>query len=239
GLFLGPYSMAQLPIYRPELSAARVFAFHRGAFADLFVSWHFFTLGWVLAVWALLTALAWWRRRPVLRFCWCFFVLAPLPLELLEGRTVACLAIPFCALAIFAGTLLADAAEALARFSPRPAARRAIIAAVLAAAVVPWAVHTARVKRDLIRPQMRGLGQETWAVIRQFRKLDPRVRPNSTIVFLDDPFEGFDMAFIAELWFRQPGLNIRLNRKTPFGSEELSKVDHLFTYKQGELVQIR
>src|SRR5262249_46031554 len=150
------------------------------------------------------------------------------------GRTVACLAIPFCALAIFAGALLADAAEALARLSPLPAARRAIVAAVLAAAVVPWAVHTARIRRELIRPQMRDLGQETWAVIGQFRERNPRVRPNSTIVFLDDPFDGFDMAFITELWFRQPGLNIRLNRKTPFSPEELSKVDHLFTYKQGE-----
>jgi hypothetical protein len=239
GLFLGANSMTQLPIYRPELSAARVFAFHRDSFADLFVSWHFFTPGWVLAVWALLTVLAWWRRRPVLRFCWCFFVLAPVPLELLEGRTVACLAIPFCALAIFAGALLADLAESVGRLSRRPAAQRAIVAAVLAVTVVPWAVHSARVKRRLIRPQMRELGQETWNVIRQFRDLNPKVQPNDTILFLDDPFDGFDMAFIAELWFRQPGLNIRLNRKTPFTPDELTKVDHLFTYKEGRLIQIR
>ena len=64
-------------------------------------------------------------------------------------------------------------------------------------------------------------------------------RPNSTVVFLDDPFEGFDMAFIAELWFRQPGLNIRLHKKTPFTAEELAKADHLFSYEQGKLAQLR
>jgi hypothetical protein len=47
------------------------------------------------------------------------------------------------------------------------------------------------------------------------------------------------MAFIAELWFRQPGLNIRLHKKTPFTPDELAKADHLFSYEQGKLAQIR
>jgi len=236
GLFFGGGSFIGLPIYRPELSAARVFAFHRDSFADFFTSWHFFTPGWVLAVWAVLTILAWRRRHPILRFCWCFFVIAPLPLELLEGRTVACLAIPFCALAIFAATVLTDLAGWIASRSGR---RRAVFAGVVAAAVAAWAVHNDRMKRELIRPQMRELGQETWSVIRQFGEIHAQARPNSTIVFLNDPFDGFDMAFIAELWFRQPGLNIKLNKKTPFTPEELAKVDHLFSYEQGRLVQIR
>ena len=236
GLLFGRESFIGLSIYKPELSAARVFAFHRDSFADLFLSWHFFNLGWVLAVWAVLTALAWHRRHPVLRFCWFYFLITPLPLELLEGRTVACLAIPFYGLAIFAATVLTDAAGAIAR---RFGGRRAVFAAVVAAAVVPWALHNARLKRQLIRPQMQELGQETWSVIRQLRDLQPKVRPNSTVVFLNDPFDGFDMAFIAELWFRQPGLNIRLHRKTPFSPEELAKADHLFTYVGGKLEQVR
>jgi hypothetical protein len=236
GLLFGRESFIGLSIYKPELSAARVFAFHRESFADLFTAWHFFTLGWVLAVWAVLTVLAWRRRHPVLRFCWCYFLITPLPLELLEGRTVACLAIPFCGLAIFAATVLMDAAEGVARWF---GGRRAVFATVVAAGVIPWAVHNARLRHELIRPQMQSLGQETWSVIRQLRDLKPNVRPKSTIVFLNDPFDGFDMAFIAELWFRQPGLNIRLHRKTPFTPEELAAADHLFTYEDGRLGQLR
>jgi hypothetical protein len=236
GLLFGKESFIGLSIYKPELSAARVFAFHRDSFADLFTSWHFFNLKWVLVVWAAITVLAWWRRHPVLRFCWCYFLITPLPLELLEGRTVACLAIPFYGLAIFAATVLTDTAEGVAR---RLGGRRAVAAAVIAMAVIPWAMHNARLKRELIRPQMQELGQETWGVIRQLRDLRPTVRPNSTVVFLSDPFDGFDMAFIAELWFRQPGLNIKLHRKTPFTPEELAKVDHVFTYEAGRLGQLR
>lgn len=236
GLLFGRESFIGLSIYKPELSAARVFAFHRDSFADLFTSWHSFNLQWVLAVWAALTLLAWWRRHPVLRFCWCYFLITPLPLELLEGRTVACLAIPFYGLAIFAATVLTDAAEGVAR---RLGGRRGVVAVVVAAAVIPWAMHNARLKRDLIRQQMQELGRETWSVIRQLRDLHPTVRPNSTLVFLNDPFDGFDMAFIAELWFRQPGLIIKLHRKTPFTPEELARVDHVFTYEAGRLGQLR
>ncbi len=236
GLFFGAQSFVGLPIYKPELSAARVFAFHRDSFADLFTSWHFFDLKRVLAVWAVLTILAWWPRYPVRRFCWCFFLLAPLPLELLEGRTVACLAIPVCALAILAATVLTDFADLAAR---RTGGRRAVFASVVTIAALAWGLHNDRLKRELIRPQMQELGQETWSVIRQLRAIRPQVRPNSTVVFLNDPFDGFDMAFIAELWFRQPGLNIRLHKKTPFNAEELSRVDHLFSYEQGKLAQVR
>jgi hypothetical protein len=114
-----------------------------------------------------------------------------------------------------------------------------VFATVVAAGVIPWAVHNALLKRELIRPQMEQLGQETWSVIRQLRDLNPKVRPKSTIVFLNDPFEGFDMAFIAELWFRQPDLYIKLHRKTPFTAEELAAAEHLFTYEEGRLVQLR
>jgi hypothetical protein len=232
GVLFSPNPLAGLSIYRPQLSAGRILAFQRDAFADLFVSWHTFNVAWVLAIWAILTVLAWRPRRPVLRFAWCWWLLTPIPLELLEGRTNACLAIPFCGLAIFAAAIFTE-------FADRIPVSRTARAAILAAGVLAWTLHADHLKRSLIRPQMRELGQETWAVIDQFNRVRPRVRPNSTVVFLNDPFDGFDMAFIAELWFRQPNLNIRLHRKTPFTPEELAKADHLFTFEQGKLLQIR
>jgi hypothetical protein len=47
------------------------------------------------------------------------------------------------------------------------------------------------------------------------------------------------MAFIAELCFRQPDVYIKLRRKTPVGSEELAKADHLFGWEGGRVTQVR
>jgi hypothetical protein len=238
-VLLGPESLVRIPEYRPEFSLARVGAFQAASFSDLFESWHFFTAPWVLAVWLVFTVLAWRIRRPVLRFCWWFFVLTPLPIELLPGRTSACLAIPFCGMAVFASVLFVDAAEAVARLAHTPRLQRAAFVSVLTVGAGLWAVHNAQLKESLIRRQMDDLGQQTWTVIRQLQALNPQVRPHSTVIFLNDPFEEYDMAFIAELSFRQPDLNIRLQRKTPVAPAELAKADYLFSYEKGKLSQVR
>lgn len=237
--FLGPGALATIPIYRPEFSWTRVAAFHTEAMSDLFLAWHFFTPARAAAVWAALTAAAWWPKRPALRFCWWFLVLTPIPIELLEGRTNACLELPYSGLAILAATVLVAVARAAADHLRRPILRRAVLAGTLAAGMALWAVHNAQLKRRLIVPQMRALGEDTWAAISELRRLHPAVRAHSTVIFLNDPFDDFDMAFIADLCFLQPDLNIKLARKTPAGQDELAKADHLFGYQHGRLVQLR
>jgi hypothetical protein len=86
---------------------------------------------------------------------------------------------------------------------------------------------------------MAQLGGLTWDVIGQFRSQRPRVRPGTTVIFLNDPFVDWDMAFIADLWFRDRTVAIRLQRKTPMTSEEIAAADHLFDWRDGKLVQIR
>jgi len=76
-------------------------------------------------------------------------------------------------------------------------------------------------------------------VIGQFRALGPQVRPNSRVVFLNDPFVDWDMAFIADLWFRDRSLTIVLHRKTPLTVEEIANAGHVFDWRNGSLVQIR
>jgi hypothetical protein len=82
-------------------------------------------------------------------------------------------------------------------------------------------------------------GRASNAIIAQFRALNPHVRPHSTVVFLNDPFEQYDMSLIAELWFHDRTLNIRLQKKTPFSEAELAKVDYLFDYRDGKLLLVR
>jgi hypothetical protein len=231
--FLGAGALTATAAYRPELSWARIAAFQRAAFGDLFESWNFFTTPWVVAVWVALTAIAWAGRDRTRRFCWWFFVLTPAPIELLQGRGNACLVIPYCGLAVLAATAFTQAAERAA------GRRRAVFATVVAAAVCLWAVQNARLKQEQIVPQMRDLGRETWTMIGELQALHPQVRPHSTVIFLNDPFDDYDMAFIADLCFLQRDVNIRLQRKTPIPPGELAKADHLFGYEGGKLTQIR
>jgi len=64
------------------------------------------------------------------------------------------------------------------------------------------------------------------------------VRQHDTVVFLNDPFDDWDMAFIAELWFRDRTVSIRLNKKTPLTAEELARADFLFDWREGRLVPV-
>ncbi len=86
---------------------------------------------------------------------------------------------------------------------------------------------------------MDDLGQVTWAVINEITALRPRVRPHSRVVFENDPFNGWDMVFIAEAWFRDRTLEYRLTRKTPLSSEELARADYIFTFDGHRLKQTR
>jgi hypothetical protein len=230
---VGSGALVQIPDYQPEFSVARLAAFQRDAFSDLFLSWHFFTTGWVIAVWGLITLLAWWPKRAAMRFCWWWLVLTPIPIEFLSGRTNACLALPFCGLAVLAAAVFTEVARAIS------GERKMVFAGVVAAGVCLWGWRNAELKQRLIVPQMRDLGRETWAAITGLEALHAEVHPHSTVIFLNDPFEDFDMAFIAELCFRQPDVYIKLRRKTPVGSEELAKADHLFGWEGGRVTQVR
>jgi hypothetical protein len=47
------------------------------------------------------------------------------------------------------------------------------------------------------------------------------------------------MLFVAELWFRDRTLDIHVQRHGPLTEEELAKMDYVFTFDGGKLVQLR
>jgi hypothetical protein len=63
------------------------------------------------------------------------------------------------------------------------------------------------------------------------------VKPRSDVAFLNDPFDGWDMVFIAELWFRDRSLRFHLQRKVPLSPEELAKMT-VFDFQNGRLMQV-
>ena len=228
--------------YAALYSVERFTGFQRQQFEDLFFAWKYD--GWVLIalVWVVATYLAWRTPRPLLRFCWVLMVVAPLPVEFLEGRSGAVLAIPAVGWAILAAVAVLGLARAIAVAIARdPGFRRLApetrLALVLAVFVVSWAAwNRVFFVRD-VRAGMWDTGRPTAEVIRQFRVLKPRVQPNSTVVFLNDPFDGWDMAFIADLWFRDPSVTVRLQKKTPLPPEELARAV-LFDWREGKLVRV-
>jgi hypothetical protein len=242
GMTFGPDAMLRAQGYQAKLSLHRVFVFERAAMDDLFLAWGSFSWRGVVAVWVALAYLAWRRPRPALRFCWVFLMVTPLPLALLEGRRAACLYIPLAGWAVFAAEVLTDVAAAAARFlAQEPLFRRigyaGLFAGILCASFFLWGKENDRLKRTSARDAMADVGRLTGETLDKLRALNPRVKPGTHVAFLNDPFDGWDMTFIAELWFRDPTVQVHIQRKVPLPPEELAKMT-VFDFQDGRLVQV-
>lgn len=244
GKTVGPGAMTAHLGYRPVIRWSRVLAFQNTQFADIFLRWEAAGWGAIVAVWLALVYLAWRRKSPALRFCCIFVLIAPLPIEFLIGRGNACLYIPLAGWAVFASVLFVNAARAAASFLAgeplfRRAGRPALAAVLMAAGVVLWGNTNRLRQRRQIRPAIAAAGGIDPDVLNQLRALTPRVPPGSQVVFLNDPFDGWDMAFLAELQYHERSVTVRLQRKTPLSAEEIARAQYVFDYREGKLVRLR
>lgn len=244
GKVWGVEPLIQAEGYRPVFNLQRVRAFQRMSLGDLLFGWG---SGWggILLLWAALAYLAWRRAgRRELRFLWWFLVVTPLPIEFLVGKSEACLYVPMAGWAIFGAAVFSDlvfaAAGVLEREALfRPLGRTVLAALLMLAAVFLWARLNLDHKRTEAEPRMAAVGQKSWGVIQQFRAANPRVRSGSNVAFLDDPLHSWDMLFVAELWFRDRSLKIHVAREGPLTPQELAKMDAIFTFQGGKLVQLK
>jgi hypothetical protein len=242
GLMNGPSDA-----YKPVLSLARMVDFNERYLGDLFYQLPKFSGLTTAAIWLIVTWLAWRRNRPVMRLCWMWVMVTPLPIEFIVGRDQACLYVCQAGWAVMAGILFADLVDFLApRLVALDAQCRSLGLArtrtlVAAAGMLIYAGGSWAFQRSVIEPGMPSLGQLTMQVLAEFRDKNPRVRPGATVVFLDDPWRntGFDMAFIAELWFRDRRTRVVLNQATPLPPDELAKADAVFTWQDGKLLRVR
>jgi len=240
GFMNGPSSA-----YKPVLALERIVDFQERYMGDIF--YHLPSFDWpaTLLIWLAVTYLVWRRKRVVLRFCWFYMLLTPLPIEFLEGRKRACLYICLAGWAVLAATLFTDWLASEARvLTAEPLFRRLEprrVRAVLAAAgMILFALGSWRFKQTEIAPAIPHLGEQTAEVLAEFRAVNPRVRPGATVVFLDDPWRGgFDMSFIAELWFRNRQTQVLLDQVSHLPPEEIAKADAVFTWRDGKLIRVR
>ena len=243
GKVFGPDALVNAEAYHPVFDLRRVRDFQRLSLGDLLFGWG---SGWggIVLLWAVLAYLAWRRKRPILQFLWWFMVITPLPIEFLVGKSQACLYVPMVGWAIFVAVVFVDLAEALARVLERePWGRRlghsGVVALLVAVTIFFWGRQNREYKRTHAAPVMASLGHESWDVIEQFRAVNPHVRAGSKVAFLDDPFHTWDMLFVAELWFRDRSLDIHVARHGPLTGEELAKMDYVFTFDGGKLVELK
>jgi hypothetical protein len=243
GKKFGPFALMNMPAYQPVFTLDRFLTFQTTCIRDfLFRADAVGPLG-LLFTWTLLTWLAWRNRRPVLRFCWAFLWIAPLPIEFL-ARFQAALYIPFAALAVFAATVLVDVADAAARFlAGLPVLRRLgrdiLLAALLIAALLPYVRVNWRFRNTYIHDAMVTQGPLTWKVIQQFRAVKPKVPPGSSVLIVNDPFGSYDETFIASLCLGDRSIAVHLQNLDHLPPEEIAKTPHLLAYQDGELVQLR
>jgi len=240
GLMNGPSTA-----YKPVLSLDRVYDFQQRYIGDVFYHLPRFEGLATFIILLLVTHLAWRHNRPLLRFCWIYIMVTPLPVEFIIGRDQACLYVCMAGWAVMAATLfthwLTRAAAKVVDADPqsRPVLRVRTMFAVTA--MLLFAFGNWRFKETYITPVMPGLGQLTMDVLAQFRAQNPQVRPGATVIFLDDPWAnaGFDMSFIAELWFRDRKTRVLLNQVSHLPPDEIAKADAVFTWQDGKLIRVR
>jgi hypothetical protein len=229
------------------LSVARIIDFQERYIGDIF--YHLPRFGGLATVliWLVVTWLAWRRNRPLMRFCWIWVLVTPLPIEFIVGRDQACLYVCQAGWAIMAGILFADLVQYLApRLVEIDAQCRSLGLArtrtlIAAAGMLIYALGSWQFKESVIKPGMPALGALTTDVLAEMRAKNPSVRSGATVVFLKNPWhnEGFDMAFMAELWFHDRNTRVLLNEASPMPADEIAKADAVFTWEEGKLIRVR
>ena len=119
GLLNGPSAA-----YKPVLALERIVDFQERYIGDIF--YHLPSFDWLatLLIWLAVTYLVWRRNRALLRFCWFYVLLTPLPISFLEGRKRACVYICLAGWAVLAATLFTDWLASATRVQYRTWANR-------------------------------------------------------------------------------------------------------------------
>jgi hypothetical protein len=244
GKRFGSGAIMNYPAYHPVFTVGRFVEFQKGALRDLLGV--FFVPGWegVLVIWLLVTWLSWRRDRPLLRFCWAYLLIAPLPIAFLIGRFQGSLYVPLAGWAIFGAVVFTDLVQGAAEFLSREPlfrylGRQGLLALLVALGVSYWGRQMVRLRSDVIRPAAAQMGMLTEDVINQLRALNPKVQPKTRVVFLNDPFVDWDMTFIGMLWFGDRSVEIYTQRKQPLPPDELARAEYVFDFQNGKLVPVR
>jgi hypothetical protein len=245
GKVFPPDAMVHAEAYKPVFTLRRIREFQRGLIQDLSMR-PWWAPGWgkILLAYAVMALLAWRRKdRPVLRWLFWFMVVAPLPIEFLPGKRMACMALMMIGMAIFVAIALVDLARDAANLLTRapvfrPEMRRVLAALLIALPVLWWVGEQRDLRFHVVTNSMAAQGIDSWDLIQQLQKVKPPP-PSSHVAFLDDPFHSFDMDFMAALWIHDLSVDVHTWRDGPLKPEELAKMDQIYTFEDRKLVRLK
>ncbi len=239
GRMLGPESLIQVAVYRPEISAANYFA-SAGYYLGEAI-YHKVKLGPGLsaAVLCALLAAAIAMRSRALIWSWALFTIGIFPLAFIPHRGLAAAIIPYAGLVIYVAVLLAEGRSRLLaaaglrgtrmQFCSQAALFVAVTALVLASHGRAWSFRQA-------------LSEDEYAPIRtlrqQLRALYPSLAPGTRLLFVADPFgHTYNIVFLVQLAYRNDEIEVhqlrRLKAAPDFGS-----YDHVFEWCDGRFTEL-
>jgi hypothetical protein len=243
GKTIGPGALTELDMYRPVYTWQRFSASNRLFLNTIFYT-DVFTMGRVLALWGVLLYLGlrnWGLRRfdPRWLFLWVWVVVTPLPLAFLPDRGRATLYIVVAGWAMLAALAIRTILRHFARQPFAGLPRRAVVAAGLAVCVAAYWHETAREDRKLAWIWLK-VGEETANAIRQIQELRVHPASSSKVVFLNDPFpDRWDTFFIAALVWRDPSIDIHLQKHDAWPENAIAKAQYVFDYSDGRFVEVK
>ena len=228
GRVFGPHSLSQVPGYGLEITPARFAANTLIYLNDLFFHTTFFrSTSRLVIFWIAIAALcALFRRRSVWWACLAAFA-STLPVAFTTTpRGGASLYVASLAWILFAATIFAAVPI-------RPNVRWA--AAVVLGCVLTYSVLPSW--RDQVPAYLED-HRVTWSVISQLQSLHPKPAPHSRVLFVNDPFDNWDMALIANLYFDDHTMEIDLSKKLDH-PPDLASYDWVLAFEDGKLRTVR
>ncbi len=233
GRLQGPDAIGQMNGYVPQLGWGAWMEARAHQAAELLYRTRDFSPRELLLLIGGMLLLALLTRRRWVWWAVGFWLIAALPVDFIRPlRGGANLYLPLFGYALLAAALLVTASR---RLLPRPRIRVAVLA-VLAVLYV-GKLYRSRAEQG---PPWVASQQRTWDYIQQLRKV-PGLRPGQSIVFLNDPFEVWDMYFLTQIVLGDPAPNITLQRMLPkpLTEAELARFDHVLTVENERVRLIR
>ncbi len=234
GKLFGADSLATLDAYRPVYTLTRFLDTTRAYAAALLLTPRPMSLAGTIALWGSLIGIAAIVRRRELWFGVIFAALAFLPLNFVTPREGFVLYIPLAGFGLFAGGLFHALLDWIAKAAWRPQA-----AAILFAGLMIFLWNRNSVHIDRLLPGLTGAQKDTWETLTRLEQMHPRVERGARVLFVNAPWTGYDMYFIAKLFFDDPTLLVVLRDHGHDRGDPIRTFDHEFRFEHSKLVQVR
>lgn len=241
GKMAGPNALGQVAAYAPKIRWDLWIEFTRQELTELLHVHRIDHPAWI-AFGVVLSAMLFLEKRGVFRWAVVFLFVSSLPLAFIRPmRGGASLYLPLFGMALAAATILQRAGKWLSGTERWLWKARATCMARTLFVCGTGLAYAAYVygEREPAGIAWRRTQDLTWTMIQQMESLRRRhgMVAGERILFLDDPFDGWDMYFITQLVLGDRAPRIVLQKKEST-LVSVSEMDHVFRLENGRIVRM-